>query len=105
MAWILWALVQWWFYPAALVYIAIGAWFGSINFLVAKRTEEYRYVVKFLLYPISTVFREGWSLLIVIYVLVSFVVVFVIERVVVCIVKSYGYVLTLWHVFRRKYTA
>lgn len=59
-SWSLWFVTQWWFYPAAVLYMLFGAWFGVLNYWVAMQTDEYPYWLRFVLYPISTVIREGW---------------------------------------------
>ena len=56
----IWLVAQWWFYPAAVFYMFFGAWFGVLNYWVAKETDKYPYWLRFALYPFSTVLREGW---------------------------------------------
>ena len=51
---------QWWFYPTAVAYLLFGVWFGSLNFKVVSNPDSYPYLVRFLFYPVATVFREGW---------------------------------------------
>ncbi|HCE86327.1 MAG TPA: hypothetical protein DEP08_00795 [Candidatus Jacksonbacteria bacterium] len=56
----IWLVAQWWFYPVAVFYLFFGAWFGLLNYWVAKETDKYPYWLRFVLYPISTILREGW---------------------------------------------
>ncbi|MBI2122120.1 MAG: hypothetical protein HYT98_03280 [Candidatus Sungbacteria bacterium] len=60
MNWLIWLVAQWWFYPAAFYYLFFGALFGSLNYWVAQETDQYPYWLRFLLYPVATVLREGW---------------------------------------------
>lgn len=50
---------KWWFFPAVGAYLLFGVWFGSLNYRVFKNGDNYLYLTRLVLYPVSTILNEG----------------------------------------------
>lgn len=49
-----------WFYPFAVAYVVFGIWFGSLNYKVFENQQDYGYITRLVLYPMTTAWRDGW---------------------------------------------
>lgn len=41
-------------------YLIFGLWFGSLSYKIVNNPDKYSYHARFLFYPVSTIFREGF---------------------------------------------